>query len=56
LEQSARGFIITGSNVGEFKVRRDGRIQMLATLEINIALWGMIISAAMEAAHFFLVF
>jgi hypothetical protein len=26
---------------------------MLATLEINIALWGMIISAAMEAAHFF---
>jgi hypothetical protein len=28
-------------------------IQMLATLEINIALWGMIISAAMEAAHFF---
>jgi hypothetical protein len=53
LEQSARGFIVTGSNVGEFKVRRDGRIQMLATLEINIALWGMIISAAMEAAHFF---
>jgi hypothetical protein len=53
LEQSVRGFIITGRNVGEFKVRRDGRIQMLATLEINIALWGMIISAAMEAAHFF---
>jgi hypothetical protein len=29
---------------------------MLLTLEINVALWGMIVCAALEAAQFFEVF
>jgi hypothetical protein len=45
-----------GYNVGEFKVRRDGGIQMLLTFEINVALWGMIVCAAVEAAQYFEVF
>jgi hypothetical protein len=52
LEESARGFIFAGYNVGEFIVRRDGGIQMLLTFEINVALWGMIVCAAMEAAQY----
>jgi hypothetical protein len=48
----ARGFTITGYNVGGYKVRRD-RAYELAALEINFALWGMIGCAMMEAAQFF---
>jgi hypothetical protein len=32
-----------------------GRYRMLAALEINLALWGMIGCAVMEAAQFFAV-
>ena len=45
-----------GQSIGEFKVRRQGGFQMLLTLEINVALWGMIVCAALEAAQFFEVF
>ena len=38
------------------KVRRDGGIQMLLTFEINVALWGMIVCAAMEAVRYLEVF
>jgi hypothetical protein len=48
---------MTRYNVGaSLKVRRDGGIQMLLTFEINVALWGMIVCAAMEAAQYFEVF
>jgi hypothetical protein len=51
--ESARGFTITGYNVGGYKVRRDRGYEMLAALEINFALWGMIGCAMMETAQFF---
>jgi hypothetical protein len=53
-KESARGFIMDEYNFGGLIVRRRrGTIKMLVALEINAALWGMIICATMEAAQLF---
>jgi hypothetical protein len=56
LQESARGFIVARCNVGEFKVDERRGIQMLLALEINLALWGMIICAVMGTVQFVEVF
>ena len=45
-----------GSNDGPVKVRQDGGAEMRVTLEINLALWGMIFRAAVQAAQHFEVY
>jgi hypothetical protein len=52
LEPNRWPLLISRYNLGEFKVRGDGRgIQMLLYLEI----WGMIACVGIEAAQFFQV-
>ena len=46
-----------GSNDGPIKDRQeDGGVEMRVTLEINLALWGMIFCAAVQAAQHFEVY
>jgi hypothetical protein len=53
LRESGRGFIVASYNVGVSMVRRKGGRQMHVALQIDLALWGMIICAGIKAAQFF---
>jgi hypothetical protein len=51
--ESARGFFIPDTTSASSKSEGTGGIQMLLTIEINVALWGMIVCAVMEGAQYF---
>jgi hypothetical protein len=54
--ESARDFFIPDTTSSSSRSEGTGGIQMLLAIEINFALWGMIVCAAIEATQYFEVF